>query len=275
MYSWFGNNEQSIFAHPKQKYKNKRCYNAKPLLNHSRKKIITRYRKWNEINFLETLWNVQLFSPIGQALSNKCEAHHSLWKKRFYHWFRTQSSIDNWYDFQIVILANTCLSRIDTLKNNQNNSFYKDIDWEWINKMDKVLIELFDMTEIKLLLNETTNGHIILDLDNISINDSWFKQFDPSQTYKRIPRLTRQGEDDIIAAVAMIISKKKRKDDDMDTINRNKTNDVVITPELLQNIHQITGKKYDIKHIETFLLKIFKNIEEADADEEDQMSNIL
>lgn len=141
--------------------------------------------------------------------------------------------------------------------------------------MDKVLIELFDMTEIKLLLNETTNGHIILDLDNISINDSWFKQFDPSQTYKRIPRLTRQGEDDIIAAVAMIISKKKRKDDDMDTINRNKTNDVVITPELLQNIHQITGKKYDIKHIETFLLKIFKNIEEADADEEDQMSNIL
>lgn len=254
-------NNGAIFAHHKQKYKNNKCYNGKSLLNHKRSKIVTRYKKWNNVTFLRSAWNVQLFSTIGQALCNKAEGHHSLWKKRFYHYCRTQTSIKNWIDFQIVILSTTCLSRIQSLYKDRNNSLYKDINWSWIDKLYQCLCELFDLSEVKKTIYAKNNGHLILDLDEISLTNEWLIRFDPESTLKRRPKLSRSDEDKIITALAMIAT---RKNDD--TVNDN----IYVTSSLIKEIETLTNLSNSYEYIEEFLLKIYKSIDEADDDENDQ-----
>ena len=264
IYSWFGTGDGAVFAHSKQKHKNTKCYNGKPLLNHKRNKIITRYKKWNDITFLRCTWNVQLFSPIGQALCNKAEGHHSLWKKRFYHYCRTQTSIDHWMDFQIIILSTTCLSRIQTLYKNEKNPLFKNINWIWINKLYKCLSELFDLSELKDALYNEINGHLIMDLQEILIKNSWFNNLDPESTLKRAPKLSRSEEDAIITALAMIVAKN---DEDDDTFNK----EIYVTDKLIKQIESITKLQNSYKFIQQFLLKIYKSIDEADDDEKDQL----
>ena len=120
---------------------------------------------------------------------------------------------------------------------------------------------MFDLSEVKKTIYAKNNGHLILDLDEISLTNEWLIRFDPESTLKRRPKLSRSDEDKIITALAMIAT---RKNDD--TVNDN----IYVTSSLIKEIETLTNLSNSYEYIEEFLLKIYKSIDEADDDENDQ-----
>ena len=215
---------------------------------------------------IRSLWNVQLFSSLMQALSNKCETRHANWKIKFYHWFINQSSVLNWHDLAILILSNTCLTRLNSIQQDELNVIYQNLDKEWIRKMSKCLKELASLSEIKSILNKSNNNHIILNLSETQkLNQEWYHKFNYDECYKRIPSIKQHHEDLILAAISLYIANNKKSTKELDQYDT----DVIITTDLIDKLVALTEKKYSPDLIKKFLNTIYNTVYEKEDDEAD------
>ena len=124
LYSWYGG-KHAVFASPEQINKNGRNYNKRPIWKQTNPKNITRFKRWSCYQFLTAIWNVRYFSKLGQSLSNKNEATHSYWKKKFFRYFHNQINYTDWPCIQIILLGNKNLARCKSLLKNRNEIMFR------------------------------------------------------------------------------------------------------------------------------------------------------
>ena len=79
--------------------------------------------------------------------------------------------------------------------------------------MYNCLKEFGDLTKYKKILIKQSNKHFILNLKPVQNLDKWWADFDPTQSQKRLPRLTKAKKYEILNVLALL-TKTNGQDDD-------------------------------------------------------------
>ena len=297
IYSWYGG-DSALFAHKDQKHRNGRNYNKKAIWKLSNKKTITRFRRWDDAKFLQCIWNVRYFSPIGQSLSNKNEATHAFWTFKFYRYFNSQINYTDWPMVQIILLGNKNLSRCNTLIKDENNPLYSSLDFIWIKRMKHCLQRMVDIDDLKAL--RSVSGCFVLDFAEQKLNEESFLNFNPNQCHKYVQYIKSVDEEKILFVIGQFLlnqkiqrqtKKNKQSSNKNNNINNNNNDDdddddeeeehnddddlqhlnipMVINKNLVQQIKKTVGFNYNDNLIINLLKRTFYTIDELDGSAEE------
>ena len=217
------------------------------------------------------MWNIRYFSRIGQSLSNKNEATHAYWKRKFWRYFTTQIKYNDWPNIQIILLSNKNLSRCKSLlkMKKKNDALYKDIDFVWVKRMKKCLQSMTNLIDLKLF---PKNGYSkILNLSSSDLNQECYLNFDPSSCFKYIQRIKSNDEEQILFYIGQYLMMKKKEKKSMNGTNMERVDIALnINNEFVNNIKKELKIKYNNELIINLLQRTFKCIDNLDGNDEQE-----